>query len=213
MNTKNLLFATLLLLAFFVGTAQAALITLHDGDQFNYDASDSYFFDAAMSAADPTITFGANVDPGEAFIFTVTAPTEFDLFASVTTQPDFYGSTIAGINTFSTVYAGTSFDFPIDGNYFAGQTQWLSISIGGIQEALDYAASQPGGLLPVGAVSSSPDSNLSFLGGDTGSTGGGNGGTGPGGGNTGQVPSPGPLPLLLIGGLALAVGRLRMVAS
>lgn len=205
MNTKNCMLALLLALTFFASTAQATLITVNDGDQFNYDAANSYYFDAAMSAADPTVTFGANVDPGESFIFTVTAPAEFDLYARLTTAPDGSGSAIVGgPNSMSTVYAGTSFDFVIDGNYFIGQTNWMSLSIGGIQAALDYAATLPGGLLPVGAVASSPDPNLSFLGGDTGGSGGDNGD----GGSSGNVPNA-PTWLLLIGGFALLIEHRR----
>lgn len=118
--------------------AFAATVIVNDGDLNDYDPLHMYVFSAQLTAADPTVTFGFNLDLGEGFEFEVTAPAEFDLIALVSTGPDFGGFSIISPNIYLTVYAGTSFIFPISADSFASFTHWLTLSVAGIPEAAPF---------------------------------------------------------------------------
>ena len=108
--------------------AFAATVIVNDGDLNDYDPLHMYVFSAQLTAADPFVTFGFNLDLGEEFEFEVTAPAEFDLFALITTGPDGSGFTI--ISPVDTkVFAGTTFIFPISADSFASFPHWLTIAV------------------------------------------------------------------------------------
>ncbi len=196
MRLSSLLFVVF---TFFVVTqANAALITVNDGDQFNYDINDTYQFTGSLSATNQILTYGANVDPGEIMSFVVNAPFEFDLLATLSTGPNGSGTGIITPNGNDTIPSGTSFEFPIDGNFFTPFTHWLSIGIG--SEAIPFIDSVHGGALHISSISSSP----SF---DQG--GGNTGGTGNTGGGTGSTAVPIPSTLLLFAGALLGLGNIQ----
>jgi len=149
---------------FSVGSTFAVPIIVNDGDRFTYSPASEYYFAAELSESNPMVTFGVDISRGDAFEFVVTAPAAFDLFARLSTGSNFGGFAIAGpVN--SRLFAGESFTFPVDGDYFVGQTQWLSIAFTDMDLAVDYLATLPGGVLPIGGIASSPATNTSFLGG------------------------------------------------
>ncbi len=114
----------------FASWANAAVIIVNDGDQFNYDAANTYQFVGALSATNTILTYGFDLDLGESFDFLVTSPAEFALGALVSTGPNGFGTTIFKPNISGTIAAGTSFLFPLDGNFFSGQTHWITVGIG-----------------------------------------------------------------------------------
>ena len=103
----------------------------------NFQPNDDLYFDCGLSVANPTCTLGFNLPPGVWMSMVVTAPVEFDLYATLMTGPDFGGYAIQD-PPWSTVNAGTSFIFTVDGDVRAGQTQWLTVSVEGNPVAMDY---------------------------------------------------------------------------
>jgi hypothetical protein len=87
------------------------------------------------------------LDQGERLLYDVTAPVEFDFYAILSTGPDFGGYAIQN-PPWSTIPAGTTFTFIVDGNVRVGQTQWLTVSVDGIQAATDYFLAN-GGTYPL----------------------------------------------------------------
>jgi len=120
----------------------AATVHITDGSSFNYVAGDTWIVDLVLTEEDPVVSFGVNVDPGEVFEIELTAPAEFGLWAMITTGPDFGGYTILSPNDYATVWAGTSYVFPLDGNYHQGETQWFTIEA----DTNDLATYYPDGL-------------------------------------------------------------------
>lgn len=195
---------SLLFVAFtFLSSAavHASLITVNDGDQFNYDENDTYQFTGALSGSNPILTYGVNVDPGEIMSFVVNAPAEFDLQAAITTGPDASGTVILHTNGNGTIPLGTSYDFPIDGFVVPGITKWLSIGID--SEAITIIDNMYGGAFEVSSFTET---------GPYGQSGGGSTGGGSSGGNTGgSVPEPGTLLLFSAALLGLAGTRRKNI--
>lgn len=189
---------SLLLLPFM---ANAALIVVNDGDQFNFDSADTYQFAGALSASNTMVTYGVNVDTGEMFDFVVTAPNEFDLYAVLGTGPNYGGNTIVNPNGDYTVYAGTTYTFPVSWLYFSGYTNWLTVSIG--NEAIDIINNVYGGSLPIGPLLEGTTAEY------IPDTGGGSGNENGGGdtvGGASPIPEPGTLALMGLGIIALSLG-------
>jgi len=131
--------------------ASAALITVNDGDSFNYNVNDTYLFTGALSSSNPVISYGVNVDPGEIMSFVVNAPVEFDLVAGVTTGSYGSGAVVINPNSFFRIYSGTSYDFLINGLDFAGQTKWLTLGVE--STAISIIDEVYGGELPIDDIS------------------------------------------------------------
>lgn len=122
---------SILFFVFFISTfANAATVTVNDGDQFNFDAADTYIFTGALSSSNPIVTYGVNIELGESFNFLVNAPAEFDLGALMSTGPNGTGTGILDPNGTSSIAAGTSFLFPVTSNGNANILYWLSLAIG-----------------------------------------------------------------------------------
>lgn len=189
---KNLI-VMLIWAMFSVGSAFAAPIVVNDGDEFIYNSANEYFFSAELSESNPMVTFGVNIAPGDAFDFVVSAPTEIDLFALLSTEPNFGGITMVNPEN-DKIFSGNTFVFPINGDSFVGQTQWLSIAFTDIDGAVAYLTTLPGGVLPIGAVLGSPETSFTFFGGET--TGNGNNGNNNNGSTANPVPEPTTLALL-----------------
>jgi hypothetical protein len=185
---------------FFSAVTIASPIIINDGDSFAYDPAEEYLFQGVISQANPIISYGVDVDFTESFLFTVTAPDEFSLYATINTAVDtgtsFGGALIASPNSTDTVFAGTSFNFPIDGNVTPGDTQWLSVGIFD-QSQFDALDEFYDGSLAVGGFLSGDDSTF-FEGGQSV----------PGnGGGTNVVPLPSTWALLGLGAMFLAWGQ------
>lgn len=134
----------------WVAVVQATNVTLFDGDTFVVEPGVKPLFSGALSGVDPTFSVGALLGPSDTIDLVVAAPAEISLIAQVTTAPDFGGTLLINPTFNSWIAAGTSFIFPLSGKY--GAEQWLSISLDGIPGALDFLATQPKGLLQLGAV-------------------------------------------------------------
>jgi hypothetical protein len=184
---------------FFSAVAIASPIIINDGDSFAYDPAAEYLFQGTLSQANPIISYGVDVDFTESFLFTVTAPDEFGLYATINTDVDngtsFGGALIAAPNSTDTVFAGTSFDFPIDGNVTPGNTQWLSIGLFD-QDQFDALDEFYDGSLAVGGFLSGDEATF-FEGGPTS----------PSDGDTNAVPLPSTWALLGLGAMFLAWDR------
>jgi len=142
----------------FSSLANASLVTINDGEWFNFDPANTYQFAGALSAENPILTYGVKFDIGESFDFVVSAPPEFFVWSEITTGPNFTGTTIQVPNPLSIIYAGTSFTFPVSWEYFSWATNWLSIGVG--PEQIAIIDDVYGGSLPVGVTSpNNPDAN------------------------------------------------------
>jgi len=129
--------------------AQAAMVTVNDGEEFDFDAANTYQFTGAFSDSNTMITYGVNVDVGETFDFVVKAPDEFNLLATMTTGPNGTGTGICGPYD-DVLFAGETFVFPVSWQYFAGYTNWMTIAVDNY--ALDIINNEYGGSFPVGGV-------------------------------------------------------------
>jgi len=129
--------------------AQASLVTVNDGEEFDFDAANTYQFTGAFSESNTMITYGVNVDVGETFDFVVTAPEEFYLLSTLSTLPDGYGTEIGHPNDW-VIPSGTTFVYPIHLDYFTGHTYWMTIAVDNY--ALDIINNEYGGSFPVGGV-------------------------------------------------------------
>lgn len=197
------------LFSFILSTpARATVITVHDGDLFDFDVNNTYVFADSITSADPQVTYGFDLGVDDHAFLRVTAPAGIDLVARITTGPDFSGATIAKPNVYSRVYAETYFDFPLWGDWTgvgAGVPWWLSIAIIG-EEGLAALVSDYGDELPVSDTF--PD-NAFVVPPDIGV---GDGDTG-GGGGVSPVPEPASVYLMATGLLALGftLRRKRLV--
>lgn len=185
---------------FLGASTQAALITVNDGDIFNYDVGDTYQFLGALSSSNTILTYGVNVDPGEIMSFVVSAPVEFDLQATLSTGPNGTGTGIITPNGTDLVYSGTSYDFLIDGNFFMGLTHWLTVGIG--SDAIPIIDNIYGGALDITSISSG-DSFVPIVD-DSG-----DGAAGAGNGSN-SVPEPSTILLFSIALLGFASVRRKM---
>lgn len=198
------------LFSFILSTpARATVITVHDGDLFDFDVNNTYVFADSLTSADPQVTYGFDLGVEDHTFLRVTAPAGIDLVARITSGPDFSGLSISRPNSLSRVYAGTYFDFPLWGDWTgvgAGVPWWLTIAIIG-EEGLAALVSDYGDELPVSdtfpdnAFVVPPDIGV----GDGGDTG--------GGGGVSPVPEPASVYLMATGLLALGftLRRKRLV--
>jgi hypothetical protein len=129
--------------------AQASLVTVNDGEEFDFDATNTYQFTGAFSKSNTMITYGVNVDVGEIFDFVVTAPEEFYLISKLSTLPNFGGTGMGHPNGYI-IWEGTTFVYPIHLNYLTGYTYWMTIAVDNY--ALNIINDEFGGSYPVGRV-------------------------------------------------------------
>ena len=178
----------------FASQASAGIISVFDRDLIEISSDDQYQVNAALTLFDPFFSVGFKADPGDFLSVTVTAPDEFNLYASITTDFDFFGSRIAGpAGIPPVVFAGTSYVFEIFNEGFFGQNDFQFLSIGIDSSDFPTFSSVYGGELAVGSLTSSDG----FYTGDNG------------GGDMNSVPVPGTLALFGLGLFGLAWFRLR----
>jgi hypothetical protein len=131
-------------------SANAIQVFVNDGEQFNPENQNTYHLVGALSDSNRELTYGVNLDVGETFNFIVTAPSEFDLIAIMSTGPNGSGNAIINPNGEYAIYAGTTKIFPASWQYFAGYTNWLTIGVD--DAAVAIINDVYGGSLPIAAV-------------------------------------------------------------
>jgi hypothetical protein len=149
MKMKSLCLTVVLSIFALPIMAQASLVTVNDGEEFDFDATNTYQFTGAFSNSNTIISYGVNVDVGETFDFVVTAPEEFYLISELSTLPDFGGTGIGHPDGFI-IWEGETFVYPIHLDYFTGHTYWMNIAVD--EYALDIINNEYGGSFPVGGV-------------------------------------------------------------
>jgi hypothetical protein len=153
MKMKGLCLAAVLSVFALPIMAQASLVTVNDGEEFDFDATNTYQFTGAFSNSNTIISYGVNLDEGENFDFVVTAPQEFYLISRLTTLPDFGGTGMMSPydeNGEPIIHNGETFVYPVHWNYFTGYTYWMTIAVDNY--ALNIINNEYGGSFPVGGV-------------------------------------------------------------
>ncbi len=146
-------------------TANPVELIVNPGEQFNVGSADVYTFTGEFSDTNRELSYGVNLNAGQYFKYYVGNKTGFDIYAIVTTGPYASGEVIMAPNTdliipnetlFSDLIIpnGTSFTFLLSGDYFPGQTNWLTMAIG--DDAVSIINSQYGGTFQIGPVTTMP---------------------------------------------------------
>lgn len=182
------------LFSFLSTTANATVITYHDGEAHPFDIADQIVFADSLTTADPQVTYGFILGTEDHASLRVTAPVGIDLVARITSRPDFDGQAIVLPNSESRVYSGEYFDFPLWGDWTGigqGEVWWLTIAVLD-EDSLAALADDYGDSLPI--TSTTADNDYVWLPGGSG--------TG-GGGNVSPIPEPSSVLLMTSGLLAL----------
>lgn len=141
---KNKVIILQMLLWLFSSSAWATTVILNDGDVFDYDPANDYQSSHQFTYLGEVVNYGVNINPGEAFDWTVNPQSNALLATVVTTAPEDGSGILIGTVIHNAVFlsdaanaayfgtwiglpVSTSAIFPINGNDYIGQTQWLSI--------------------------------------------------------------------------------------